>query len=77
LPVGGLSAWLRGLPRDGSRYAIERDPRERPTLLRQDGWEVSYAYADDDATRAARLVLRYPGAEPIEVRLIVDRWEAK
>ena len=74
LPVGGLSAWLRGLPRDGSRYTIERDPRERPTLLRQDGWEVAYAYADDDAMRAARLTLRYPGVEPIEVRIVVDRW---
>jgi outer membrane lipoprotein LolB len=75
LPVAGLSAWLRGLPRDGSRYAFERDERDRPLVLRQDGWEVTYAYAEPDATRATRLTLRYPGADPIEVRIAVDRWE--
>ena len=75
LPVGGLSAWLRGLPREGSRYAVERDAHERPALLRQDGWEVTYAYADDAATRPSRLVLGYPGVEPIEVRIAVDRWQ--
>ena len=75
LPVTGLSAWLRGLARDGSRYTTERDAHDRPVLLRQDGWEVTYAYADDDANRASRLVLRYPGVEPIEVRLVVDRWQ--
>jgi outer membrane lipoprotein LolB len=75
LPVGGLSAWLRGLPREGSQYAFERDQRNRPMVLRQDGWEVTYAYAESDATRATRLTLRYPGADPIEVRIAVDRWE--
>ena len=53
---------------------MERDPRDRPALLRQDGWEVTYAYADDATMKASRLVLRYPGAEAIEVRIVVDRW---
>ncbi|HEY3178474.1 MAG TPA: lipoprotein insertase outer membrane protein LolB [Casimicrobiaceae bacterium] len=75
LPVGGLSAWLRGLPRDGSRYTLEHDERNRPSVLRQDGWEVTYAYAEPDATRAARVTLRYPGADPVEVRIVVDRWQ--
>jgi outer membrane lipoprotein LolB len=75
LPVTGLSAWLRGLARDGSRYTTERDARDRAVLLRQDGWEVTYAYADDAASKASRLVLRYPGVEPIEVRIVVDRWQ--
>jgi outer membrane lipoprotein LolB len=75
LPVAGLSAWLRGLPHEGSRYTLERDQQDRPLLLRQDGWEVAYAYAGADAAHAARLTLRYPGADPIEVRVVVDRWE--
>jgi outer membrane lipoprotein LolB len=75
LPVRGLSAWLRGLPREGSQYTVERDERNRPSVLRQDGWEVTYAYAEPDATHAARVTLRYPGADPIEVRIAVDRWE--
>jgi hypothetical protein len=32
-----------------------------------------YAYADDAAQRPFRVTLRYPGAEPIEVRVVVDR----
>jgi outer membrane lipoprotein LolB len=75
LPVGGLSAWLRGLPRDGTPHTLERDAQERPALLRQDGWEVGYAYADAAATRASRVTLRYPGTEPVEVRIVVDRWQ--
>ncbi|HYT96641.1 MAG TPA: lipoprotein insertase outer membrane protein LolB, partial [Casimicrobiaceae bacterium] len=70
-----LSAWLRGLPREGSQYTFERDDRNRPSVLRQDGWEVTYAYAEPDATHATRVTLRYPGADPIEVRIAVDRWE--
>ena len=75
LPVGGLSAWMRGLPRPESPNTMERDGAGRPLLLVQDGWEVAYAYADAAASRATRLTLRYPGGEPIEVRIVVDRWQ--
>ena len=75
LPVTGLSAWLQGAPREGSQFTIERDARDRPALIRQDGWEVAYAYGDDGATRASRLTLRYGGTDPIEVRIAVDRWQ--
>ena len=74
LPVEGLSAWIRGMPRDGAAHSIERDARGRPALLRQDGWEIDYSYADAKASRASRLTLRYAGAEPAEVRIVVDRW---
>ena len=75
LPVAGLAAWLRGLPREGSPNTLERDGAGRPIVLTQDGWEVAYAYADDATTRPLRLTLRYPGTEPIELRVIVDRWQ--
>ena len=58
------------------RRDLERDAVGRPLVLRQQGWEIVYAYAD--ATSAAnpiRLVMRYPGSEPIEVRIVVDRWQ--
>jgi outer membrane lipoprotein LolB len=73
LPVRGLAAWLRGLPRDGPAYTREHDAQGRPALLRQDGWEVVYAYAAT-AGRASRLTLRFFDGEPIEVRIVVDRW---
>ena len=74
LPVSGLSAWLRGLPRDGSPHTISRDDENRPAFLRQDGWEITYAYADAAAARASRLTLHYLALEPIDVRIVVDRW---
>lgn len=75
IPVQGLSAWLRGYARAGSPSTVERDAQGRVAVLRQDGWEIVYAYDADDARRAARLTLRYPGTDPTEVRLIVDRFD--
>ena len=75
IPVRGLSAWVRGVGRDGSASSVERDAQGRVSLLRQDGWEIVYAYPDDAAPRARGLTLRYPGVEPTEVRLVLDRWE--
>ena len=75
LPVRGLSGWLRGLPRSDSPHTVERDARARPVLLRQDGWEIVFGYEGADAPRASRLTLRYASAEPIEVRIVGDRWQ--
>ncbi len=75
LPVGGLAAWLRGLARPESPNAIERDASGRALVLAQDGWEITYTYADAAAAHPGRLVLRYPGGEPVELRIVVDRWQ--
>jgi outer membrane lipoprotein LolB len=75
IPVSGLAAWIQGAPDSQSNADIERDRAGRPSVLRQQGWEIVYAYTDDaGAVRPARLVMRYPGSEPIEVRVVVDRW---
>jgi outer membrane lipoprotein LolB len=73
IPVDGLAFWIRAVPRPDARYSVERDSAGRVALLRQDGWEVLYAYADDAAQKPFRVTLSYPGADPIEVRLVVDR----
>ena len=75
IPVAGLAAWVRAMPRVGSAYAIERDPRARVSLLRQDGWEIVYAYADDADRRPFRVALTMQGGEPVDVRVVVDRWQ--
>ena len=74
IPVDGLASWVRGVPRAGARFSVERDAIGRVALLRQDGWEAVYAYADDTSMRPFRVTLQYPGTEPIEVRVVVDRW---
>jgi outer membrane lipoprotein LolB len=75
IPVDGLAAWVRGVPRAGTQATVERDANARVSLLRQDGWEVTYAYADDASRRPSRISLSYPGAPPVEVRIVVDRRE--
>lgn len=75
IPVDGLAFWIRALPRPDARYGAERDALGRVALLRQDGWQVVYAYAGDASRAPSRVTLSYPGAEPIEVRIVVDRRE--
>jgi outer membrane lipoprotein LolB len=77
IPVGGLASWIVGAPAHGTAFDVERDAQRRPLVLRQQGWEIVYAYGDDAASaRPTRLVMRYPDSEPIEVRIVVDRFEA-
>jgi outer membrane lipoprotein LolB len=72
IPVNGLAAWIQGAPDPQSASDIERDTSGRPLVLRQQGWEIVYAYGADG--RPTRLVMRYPASEPIEVRVVVDRF---
>jgi outer membrane lipoprotein LolB len=71
LPVTGLASWMVGAPREGAPYSIEPDAVGRAAVLRQDGWEVVYTYADAAARRPARLFLSYPD---VEVRVVIDAW---
>jgi outer membrane lipoprotein LolB len=75
IPVDGLAAWVRAVPRRAAPFTVERDSRGRVALLRQQGWDIVYAYADDSAERPFRASLSYPGAETVEVRIVVHRWQ--
>jgi outer membrane lipoprotein LolB len=68
LPVDGLAAWIVGMPRAGTLYSIEPDAQGRIALLRQDGWEIVYAYADNDANLPARIQL---SRFDIDARIVV------
>lgn len=77
IPVDGLSAWIVGEPVADVPFGVERDGRERPSVLRQRGWEIVYAYAEDAAAqRPSRLVMRYSDVDPVEVRIVIDQWAA-
>ena len=71
VPVRGLSSWIRGVAHGASAHVVERDALGRPSVLRQDGWEIVYAYADD-SPRPFRLQLAYVDTE---LRLVIDRWD--
>ena len=72
LPVSGLTSWIRGHPHRGSTFAIERDAAGRADVLRQDGWEIVYSYADDGSRLPRRLRLAYPD---VDMRIIIDQWQ--
>jgi outer membrane biogenesis lipoprotein LolB len=75
IPVDGLSSWIRGAARPGAAFSLERDTQGRPLVLRQQAWEIVYAYPDELAdARPSRVTLRYPDSPPVEVRIVVDRW---
>ncbi len=77
LPVDGLVSWLQGVPSPASASDVERDGAGRPLVLRQQGWEIVYSYADDaSAAPPSRLIMRYAAGETIEVRIVVDRFES-
>lgn len=72
IPVEGLAFWIRGLGAPDSQVTIERDGTGRVSALRQDRWDIAYAY-EDASTMPHRVTLTYPGADPVEVRVVVDR----
>ena len=71
IPVDGLAYWVQAVPDPGSASDVERDDAGRSLVLRQQGWEIVYAY-NGASTRPSRLVMRYPGSDPVEVRIVVD-----
>jgi outer membrane lipoprotein LolB len=77
VPVDDLAFWIRGAARDGGAASVERDAIGRVQLLRQQAWEIVYGYPDDaPGAKPSRVVLKRPDAEPVEVRVVVDRWGA-
>ena len=77
VPVDDLAFWIRGAAREGGAASVERDAIGRVLVLRQQAWEIVYSYPDDaPGAKPSRVVLKRPDAEPVEVRVVVDRWGA-
>jgi len=73
LPVRGLARWTQGAPRADAPYDVEIDTEGRIGVLRQDGCEIVYAYADDSVLRPTVLRVR---CHDLELRIAIDRWRA-
>jgi outer membrane lipoprotein LolB len=71
LPVAWLAAWVRGAPHADAAHTAEVDAAGRASVLRQGGWEIVYAYADDAARRPSRLGVSYPD---VAIAIVIDRW---
>ncbi len=73
LPVAGLAFWARGSAHPDAPHAVEFDAVGRTGVLRQDGCEIVYAYANDTTPRPLRLRLT---CHDLELRIVIDRWRA-
>ena len=71
LPVAGLAFWARGAPRADTPHAAEIDAAGRVGVLRQDGCEIVYAYADNSVRRPSQFRLV---CHDLELRIVIDRW---
>ncbi len=73
LPVAALAFWARGAPRADAPHTVEIDRAGRVDVLRQDGCEIVYAYADSSTRLPSRLRLL---CQDLELRIVIDRWRA-
>jgi outer membrane lipoprotein LolB len=73
VPVEGLAFWAQGAPRPDAAHTAEMDSGGRMGVLRQDGCEIVYSYADDTARLPSRLRLL---CHDLDLRIVIDRRRA-
>lgn len=74
LPLAGLEHWVLALPAPDGPFDMERDANGQISVLRQDGWAVSYTRYATSAPDSLplRLALQREG---MEIQLLIDEWE--
>ena len=70
LPVEGLAYWAQGSPRPGATQTAEVDAAGRLSVLRQDGCEIAYTYAEGSSSLPVRLRMT---CNDVELRIVVDK----
>ena len=76
LPLSGLRYWIAALPAPGDESRREHDAAGRLSVLYQHGWTIRYTrYAGEGRDALPlRLSMRRAG---MEVRVLIDEWEAR
>lgn len=76
LPLSGLRYWVMALAAPDGEFRSERDGGGQVSLLQQQGWTIRYSRyaAAGPAALPLRLDMRREG---MEVRLVIDAWEAQ
>ena len=70
LPVESLAFWAQGSPRPGDAQTTEVDAAGRLHVLRQDGCEIAYTYAENALPLPSQLRLT---CSDLELRIVVDK----
>ena len=73
LPVRQLPKWLLG--RSGAAAMVTSDSAGRPARLSEAGWQIDYAYPDDNPGALPKLVSLRRDDE-IDLRLRIEEWRA-
>jgi outer membrane lipoprotein LolB len=73
LPLAGLGHWLRGRPDPARPFSGVPDGHGGWASLDQDGWRIEYAGANETGL-PERLTARR--GDDLEIRLVVDAWQA-
>ena len=76
LPLAGMRYWVTALPAPEGESHIERDASGQVSLLRQQGWEISYSRYAAEGADALPLRMKLQ-REGMEVLLLIDEWEVQ
>ena len=76
LPLSGLRYWVAALPAPGGEFLREQDAAGRISVLYQQGWTIRYTRYAGEGRDALPLRLSLQRAG-LEVRVLIDEWEAR
>ena len=75
LPVSGLTWWVQARPAPDRAFDATYDSAGRLAQLKQDGWVIDYLqYSADAPACPKKLVVAREG---LEIRLVMDSWQAE
>ncbi|TCS73481.1 outer membrane lipoprotein LolB [Sulfuritortus calidifontis] len=73
LPLAGLGHWLRGRPDPARPFAGVPDGQGGWASLEQDGWRIEYGSVTEAGLPSRLTAWR---GDDLEIRLVVDAWQA-
>lgn len=77
LPLAGLPDWVRGRAAASRPSQVRRDADGRVSRIEQDAWRIDYLAWEGKLPSRVTLVYEGSGADSsVEIRLIVDQWQA-
>lgn len=78
LPLLGLQYWVRGVNSPNTISEVEVDMDGRNTVIRQDGWEITYnSYFPSKIIQTAWPKALVLNRSNLKIKLVIDNWETK
>lgn len=71
LPLSGLRYWVQGIPDPGRVSESRKSENGGLTQLKQDGWVIDYLQYRENRPRKIHVT-----RDGLEIRLVIDEWQA-